>query len=119
MKLEEFEKLVFEAVSALPAEFKTAMENVDIVVYAWPDKSFAKGGLLLGLYQGVPKTTWGRWLGQQIPDKISIYKGPIEYLGNGDLDKIKALVRDTVKHEIAHHFGVSDRRLRQIKKEAI
>lgn len=117
MEIEEFEKLVDKAVEVLPKEFKDAMDNVEIVIEEWPSKNIAKGHLLLGLYQGVPKTVWGRWQGQQVPDKISIYQGPIEYLGKGDIDKIKALITDTVKHEIAHHFGISDRRIDEIKRK--
>lgn len=117
MEIEEFEELVDKAVKALPEEFKKAIDNVSVVAEEWPSKSIAKGRLLLGLYQGVPKTAWGRWQGQQVPDKISIYKGPIEYLGRGDLERIKALIIDTVKHEIAHHFGISDKRLGEIKRK--
>ena len=114
MEIKEFEKIVDEAIEALPEEFKQAMDNVSLVVEEWPSRSIAKGHLLLGLYHGVPKTTWGRSQGQQIPDKISIYKGPIEYLGRGDRDKIRELIIDTVEHEIAHHFGISDKRLKTI-----
>lgn len=116
MEIEEFEKLVDKAVEALPKEFKNAMDNVEIVVEEWPSRNIARGRLLLGLYLGVPKTVWGRWQGQQVPDKISIYKGPIEYLGRGDPERIEALIIDTVKHEIAHHFGISDKRIEEIKK---
>ena len=116
MEIEEFEKLVDEAVDALPDKFKEALDNVSVVVEDWPNSKIAKGLLLLGLYRGVPKTIWGRWLGLQIPDKITIYKGPIEFLSKGDAVKIKKLVVDTVEHEIAHHFGISDKRLREIKR---
>ena len=116
MEIREFEKIVDEAVEALPEKFKEAMDNVEIVVEEWPSADIAKGHLLLGLYQGVPKTVWGRSQGQQIPDKISIYKGPIEYLGRGNPNIIKVFIIDTVKHEIAHHFGISDKRIDEIKR---
>ena len=116
MEIEEFEKLVDEAVGALPDEFKKALDNVSVVVEEWPSSKVARGLLLLGLYHGIPKTIWGRWQGLQIPDKITIYKGPIEYFGRGDPDKIKELIIDTVEHEIAHHFGISDKRLKEIKQ---
>ncbi|MEX2028807.1 MAG: metallopeptidase family protein [Candidatus Curtissbacteria bacterium] len=118
MEIEEFEKLVSEAVKALPGKFKDALDNVGVVVEQWPEAGMASGGLLLGLYQGVPKTVWGRGAGLRIPDKITIYKGPIEFLARGDRDKIKDLVTDTVEHEIAHHFGISDERIGEIKKGA-
>jgi len=118
MEIEEFEKLVDKAVSSLPEEFKAALDNVSVVVEAWPKSYLARGILLLGLYSGVPKTVWGRWQGLQIPDKITIYKGPIEFLSKGDAVKIKKLVVDTVEHEIAHHFGISDKRLEEIKQSS-
>lgn len=118
MDTSEFEKLVDEAVSSLPEKFKKALDNVSVVVEEWPSSRIARGLLLLGLYHGVPKTVWGRWQGQQIPDKITIFKGPIEYIGRGDPEKIRQLIIDTVEHEIAHHFGISDRRLRELKQSA-
>ena len=117
METSEFEKIVDLAVSALPEEFKGALDNVSVVVEQWPRSYIARGILLLGLYSGVPKTIWGRWQGQQIPDKITIYKGPIEYLGKGNSDKIKTLIIDTVEHEIAHHFGISDKRIDEIRRK--
>lgn len=110
----EFEKLVKETLVNLPKKFKKALDNVEIVVEEWPNIQVARGRLLLGLYQGVPKITWGRGLATTLPDKISIFKGPIEFWARGDKDLTKKLVRDTVKHEIAHHFGISDARLDQI-----
>lgn len=115
MTIDEFEKLVAQALESLPTEFKQKLDNVQIVVEDWPSLTIAKGRLLLGLYQGVPKTTWGRHLGLKIPDKITIYKGPIEFLSRGDPQTIEKMVGDTVKHEIAHHFGISDERLREIQ----
>lgn len=117
MKTEDFEKLVDKAVGSLPEKFKKAMDNVSVVVEIWPRSYLAKGILLLGLYSGVPKTVWGRWQGLQIPDKITIYQGPIEFLARGDEKKIQKLVIDTVEHEIAHHFGISDRRINEIKRD--
>lgn len=116
MKIEEFEKLVDKAIESIPAEFRKALDNVSIVVEIWPRSYLARGVLLLGLYSGVPKTVWGRWQGLRIPDKITIYKGPIEFLARGDEKKIRRLIFDTVEHEIAHHFGISDKRLRELNR---
>lgn len=112
----EFEKLVDEALINLPDFFKKKLDNVQVVVEMWPKPEYARGRLLLGLYQGVPKTTWGRGLGSPLPDKISIFKGPIEWLSRGNEETVKRLVTDTVEHEIAHHFGISDARLRDINR---
>ncbi len=116
MDQKEFEKLAAYALKDLPQEFKEKIDNVDIVVEDWPSLRIAQGRLLLGLYQGVPKTTWGRGQGLKIPDKITIFRGPIEFLARGDEQMIKKLVIDTVLHEIAHHFGISDARLQQLKR---
>ena len=111
-----FKKLVSVALKNLPRYFKEKMENVEVVVENWPTTDIAKGRLLLGLYQGVPKTTWGRGLAVRLPDKITIFKGPIELISRGDTDAIKNLIVDTVRHEIAHHFGISDARLQELKR---
>lgn len=116
MTFEEFEKLVNKALESIPAEFRNALDNVSIVVEIWPRSYLARGMLLLGLYSGVPKTVWGRWQGLKIPDKITIYKGPIEFLARGDEKEIRKLISDTVEHEIAHHFGISDKRLRELNR---
>ena len=116
MEREEFEKLVFEAMKNLPSFFKKKLDNVEVTVEIWPKDEIAKGRLLLGLYYGVPKTTWGRGLAPILPDKISIYMGPILWLSRGDEKRIKELVADTVTHEIAHHFGISDKRLDDLRK---
>lgn len=116
MEIDEFEKLVYEAVKKLPTKFKKAIDNVNIVVEDWPKSYIARGRLLLGLYQGVPKTTWGRHQGLQVPDKITIYRGPILFLARGDVELVKKMIVDTVEHEIAHHFGISDARLDEIRR---
>lgn len=115
MTTEEFEKLVSEALENLPAYFKEKLDNVEVVVADWPTQDMARGRLLLGLYQGVPKTTYGKSYAV-LPDKITIFKGPIELLSRGDEKVLKNLIIDTVKHEIAHHFGISDNRIDEIKK---
>ena len=118
MDLGEFEKLVFGALEKLPAFFKKKLDNVEVTVEIWPKDEIAKGRLLLGLYHGVPKTTWGRSLAPTLPDKITIYMGPILWLARGDVKRIKELVIDTVTHEIAHHFGISDERLNDLRNKS-
>ena len=112
----QFEKLVVKALEDIPKFFKGKLENVDLVVEDWPNFPTAPGSLLLGLYQGVPKTVRGGGYTMALPDKISIFKGPIELVSRGDEETIKKVVVDTVQHEIAHHFGISDARLRELKK---
>ncbi|OGY26574.1 MAG: hypothetical protein A2Z42_04840 [Candidatus Woykebacteria bacterium RBG_19FT_COMBO_43_10] len=116
MSGEEFEKIVQEALENLPVFFKEKLENVDVVVQDWPSPRYSRGRLLLGLYQGVPKTRRGSGYTMVLPDKITIFRGPIEFLARRNPEAIKNLVIDTVQHEIAHHFGISDTRLRQLKR---
>jgi predicted Zn-dependent protease with MMP-like domain len=122
MDRESFEQLVARAVDDLPEEFLERLENIDIVVedYPTPDQllklGLEPGETLLGLYEGVPRTRRGWHYGLVPPDKITIFQRSIEakcrYGGN-----ISAEVQRVVKHEIAHHFGISDARLHQLEKE--
>lgn len=114
MTQEEFEKLVFKALEGLPLEFKKKLDNVDIVVEDWPTPNVAKGRLLLGLYQGIPKPKRSINYSMVLPDKITIFKGPILLISRGNQKLLKKIVAETVLHEIAHHFGISDTRLREI-----
>ncbi len=116
---ERFEKLVVAAVDELPQEFLDLMENVDIVVEDVPDrrqrKSFPGRGLLLGLYEGVPLTVRDGGYSMVAPDKITIFQAAIESICPTDAE-IESQIRETVQHEIAHHFGLDDDRLEQIEK---
>jgi len=117
METSEFERLVTDALETLPAFFREKLDNVEVVVEDWPSPDLSKGRLLLGLYHGVPKTNRGAGYSFVLPDKITIFKGPIEIFSKGNTESIKEIVIDTVQHEIAHHFGISDERLRELKKK--
>jgi predicted Zn-dependent protease with MMP-like domain len=108
----DFEGAVQEAVDSLPKRLRAAMSNVEIVVEDEPPP----GSRLLGLYQGIPLTTRTHWYAFALPDKVSIYRGPIERLWGDDPDRLRAEVRRVVLHEIAHHFGISDERLVEIDR---
>ena len=116
METGEFERLVTDALDTLPTFFKEKLDNVEVVVEEWPSEEQSKGRLLLGLYHGVPKTARGAGYSLVLPDKITIFKGPIEIFSRGNPESIKEIVIDTVQHEIAHHFGISDERLKENKK---
>ncbi len=122
MNRERFEWLVAKAVDSLPDEFHTKLENIDVVVEDQPnpsqltDAGLKRGETLLGLYQGVPLTRRGRHYGLVVPDKITIFQKPIETKCKYDVE-ITAEIRRVVLHEIAHHFGISDARLRQLERE--
>lgn len=123
---EEFENIVEQAVMDLPQEFKEKMENVAIVVSDLPDEEQMKvltkrgeGGMLLGLYQGIPKTKRGSYgIGGTLPDKITIFKIPLLRISDNYQDAIKN-IKDTVIHEIAHHFGMTDRQIHKAKSNSL
>jgi len=109
---EEFEEVVAAALEDLPGELRAAMSNVQIVVEEEPPDGLP----LLGLYQGVPLTRRTSSYGAVLPDKISIYRGPLERHYGGDPDVLRRMIRHVVLHEIAHHFGISDERLRELDR---
>ncbi len=121
MKMEEelFTDLVEKAVNSLPERFLRAMDNVDIVVKPLPsseEKSASGttfGRMVLGLYQGVPLSKRNSNYSRVLPDKITIYKNNIEKLC-GTENEVVHLVRRTVEHELAHHFGFSDEQLKDL-----
>jgi len=122
MQREKFEALVDRAIDNLPPEFQHKLENVDIVVEDWPtprqmrQAKHSNPTRLLGLYQGVPQTRRGRRYGLVLPDKISIFQKPIEAQCRFR-DEIEAKIEEVVRHEIAHHFGLDEKTLREIEGE--
>jgi predicted Zn-dependent protease with MMP-like domain len=108
----EFERLVADALDSLPAELRRRLSNVDIVIEEEPPR----GERLLGLYQGIPLTRRGSGYSGALPDKISIYRGPLERLYGHDAALLRTQVRRVVLHEIAHHFGISDERLIELDR---
>lgn len=115
MKRSDFEKLVKEAVEEIPEKFRKRLDNLEVVVEDWPDipNKFA----LLGLYQGVPRTKRTSSYGGVLPDKITIFQGPMERKAGGSEEKIAKLVKRVVWHEIGHHFGMEEGRVRKIEAE--
>ena len=106
----EFDRLVEQALATIPDEFKPYMRNVLVRVEreATEDElrrlEVGPGGMLFGLYTGVPLTAQGA----QTPatEFVTIYRGPIERYCHGDPERIREQVRRTVLHEVAHHFGI-------------
>ena len=109
---EDFERLVQEALESLPAELRGRMSNVGIVIADEPPF----GQPLLGLYEGIPLTARTSWYAGAAPDKISIYRGPLERLYGHDPELLERMIRRVVLHEIAHHFGISDERLVELDR---
>jgi len=132
MEKKKFEKLVQEAVLSLPQKIRKKMENISIVVEDGPQKN------LLGLYEGVPKNTWGRNFFSRLPDKITIFKESIENFARSEeeihpvksseggissktklFNRVKKLIRKVVWHEVAHHFGYDEAGVRKIEAKKI
>jgi|SRR5215210_2603406 len=113
----DFYELVERAVDRLPPELSRLLENVAIVVDDWPDYStpLVSGGpgeTLYGLYEGVPLTERGAGYYGVLPDKITIFRGPLER--DFTKDELEEQVRITVVHEIAHYFGFGEERLEEL-----
>lgn len=106
---ERFEELAADALATLPASLSSVMENVAIIV-----EDEAQGRNLFGLYEGIPLTQRGpmSYTGV-LPDRITLYQSAICRYCNSE-DEVKAQVRKTVIHEVAHHFGISDPRLEEL-----
>jgi predicted Zn-dependent protease with MMP-like domain len=113
----DFYELVERALEGLPPELAELLDNVAIVVDDWPDYStpLVSGDpydTLYGLYEGVPLTERGAGYYGMLPDKITIFRGPLERdFRRGELEE---QIRITVVHEIAHHFGIDEERLEEL-----
>lgn len=111
-----FEQLVTEAIDSLPDDIAAMLDNVDIVIEAEPPTHYLeempRGHTLFGLYHGIPLTQRGAY-DRVLPDKISIYEGPITRAFRSPA-AIREQVRRTVLHEIGHHFGIEEARLHEL-----
>lgn len=119
MEFSDFEHLVDEALDGLPTYFRDRLDNVAIVVEDWPDRETLRlAGVsrptdLLGFYHGIPLPQRTSAYVLVAPDKISFYRQPI-LMQCHTWQEVKALVTRVVRHEVAHYFGLSDDRLREI-----
>ena len=115
MRAHDFEALVRNALAGLPPAFLDRLDNVDVLVETWPSPDqmanvgLNEDDLLYGLYEGVPLTEREGY-NLALPDRIIIFQGPIEEDCN-TADEVVEQVRDTVVHEVAHYFGISDAQL--------
>ncbi|MFA5106711.1 MAG: metallopeptidase family protein [Patescibacteria group bacterium] len=118
MTREQFEQYIEAAIDRVPEKIRQRFNNVAFVVEAAPrpaavnERVVRRGGILLGLYQGVPLTRRGPGYSGVLPDKITIFQQAIEFLAGPDENRIGALIHDVVHHEIAHHLGFSEREVR-------
>lgn len=122
MKRDEFEKLVSKALLILPKKIRQKMENVAICIEKRPSEEQLRktglrhSGLLLGLYEGIPQTFWGKGFGGNLPDKITIFQESIENFATRP-EEIKELIKNVVWHEVAHHFGFSERGVKLLEQK--
>jgi len=118
LKRPEFEKIVEKGIEAIPEKFLRKLNNVAIVVVAEPTLAQKKklnihpDWTLFGLYEGIPQTHRGINYSAVLPDKITVFQKPIEKAARDEKD-IKEMVKNTVWHEIAHHFGMSEDQVRR------
>jgi predicted Zn-dependent protease with MMP-like domain len=105
---ERFEEMVAEALDGLPEEFGRLMNNVAVTVEHRPGPPG-----LLGLYQGVPLTSRTTQYTGVLPDRITIYRWAICAVCQNEAE-VADQVRRTVVHEVGHHFGIDDTRLREL-----
>jgi len=122
MTQQEFEKLVEQGIAEIPQKFRNKMKNVEIVIEDWPNSwqlqqaGVKPGESLFGLYQGVPQTKRGAFYANVLPDKITLFQKVIEKNAKTP-EAIKEMVKRTVWHEIAHHFGLNEKEVRDLERK--
>ena len=120
MTRREFETIVEDVLRELPKEFKDKLQNIDIIIEEELDMEAVKRlglgakGRLLGLYQGVPLKDRTHYYGMVMPDKITLYKQNIELSCEASESDIREEIKHVIQHEIAHYFGISDKRLKDL-----
>ncbi|HET9457550.1 MAG TPA: metallopeptidase family protein [Candidatus Limnocylindrales bacterium] len=110
-----FDAAIERVLTGLPVQFADRLGTVAIVVEdeATPDQlASVRAHGLFGLYQGVPRTQWGAD-NASVPSKITLFRGPL-VRAHRTPERLAAAVEATLHHEIAHHFGIDDARLREL-----
>jgi predicted Zn-dependent protease with MMP-like domain len=119
-----FERLVAEAVALIPKRFRREMKNLALVVEDEPgeelldEMEIEPPDSLYGLYQGtpLPERSWA--FGNALPDRITIYQRPIEEdCEDEDEDEIRAVIGETLIHEVGHYFGMSEEEIEEIEEK--
>lgn len=123
MTRQAFEKLVVEAMTLIPKRFRREMKNLAVVVEDEPaaellaEMEIEPPDSLYGLYHGtpLPERQWAH--GNQLPDRISIYQGPLEDDFGDDEDELRAQIGETLIHEVGHYFGLSEEEIEAIEEQ--
>ena len=121
MTREQFEKLVGEAMALIPKRFRLEMKNIAVVVEDEPsaelldEMEIEPPDSLYGLYQGtpLPERTWG--YGNTLPDRVTLFQKPIEE-DSEDEDDVRAVIGETLIHEVGHYFGLSEEEIEEIEE---
>ena len=112
----DFYDLVERALEGLPPELSALLDNVAIAVEDWPEESLLDpeypDDTLYGYYEGTPLTERGEYYYGVLPDRITIFRGPLER--DFEREELEEQVRITVVHEVAHHFGFDEERLQEL-----
>jgi predicted Zn-dependent protease with MMP-like domain len=122
MTKERFNELVEEALREIPRRFRHAMKNVAVIVEDQPplhilrEMEIEPPDSLFGLYQGTPLPERGWTYGNTLPDRISIYQGPIVEACQDD-EEIRDCVAETVIHEFGHYFGMDEDQIEEIEEK--
>ena len=114
----DFDSAIDDVIDDLPAAFAEQLGSVAIVIEDEPTQdqlASVNAFGLYGLYQGVPRTRWGAD-GVPFVSKITLFRGPLTR-ANRDPERLRQAIRETLHHEIAHHFGIDDARLRELQRE--
>ncbi|MFA5070590.1 MAG: metallopeptidase family protein [Patescibacteria group bacterium] len=118
----QFVKYINEAILSLPEALRQKIENLAFVLEDEPrvatlqERGIKFNGLLLGLYQGIPLTRRSRGYSGVLPDKITLFKKPIESLAGPEEENIKKLIHKVILHEIGHYFGFNEEKVREWEK---
>ena len=121
MNREQFKSLVEEAIDTIPRRFAQHVRNLAIVIEDEPsvdvlhEMEMESSDTLLGLYQGTPLPERGWGYGNQLPDRITLYQGPIEDEAEGDEDRVVTTIGETLIHELGHYFGMSEEEIMAIE----
>ena len=121
MKREQFERLVVEAVTLIPKRFRREMKNLALVVEEEPsaelldEMEIEPPDSLYGLYEGtpLPERQWAD--GNRLPDRVTVFQRPIEE-DCDDEDDVRAVIGETLIHEIGHYFGLSEEEIEEIEE---
>ncbi len=115
--VDPFERALADAIDGLPSPFREQLDSVAVVIQDWPTAdqlASVHAWGLFGLYQGVPRTAYGAdqaaW-----PSRITLFRGPL-MRASPSPERLRDAVAETLRHELGHHLGLSDARLRELER---